>query len=139
MSQLLTLLQQSIFITTIDLDNATYTTSAIQPLKPENQKRAIFWSTLIEFVGRLALAGLFLFLTNEDEPLFTLFGIEFTIESISLFGAGVFLLIRNGRELIELCTLGMKSGVSGGPGKGEATGSQASAARLENMSINYKG
>ena len=100
MSQLLTLLQQSVFITTIDLDNATYTTSAIQNLKPEKQQSAIFWGTTIEFIGRLLLTAIFLVLTNEDEPLFTLFGIEFTIESISLFGAGIFLLIRNGRELI---------------------------------------
>jgi predicted tellurium resistance membrane protein TerC len=101
MSQLLALLQQSIFITSIDLDNATYTTSAIQHLKPEKQQIAIFWGTLLEFIGRLLLTALFLILTNEDEPLFTLFGVEFTIENISLFGAGTFLLIRNGRELID--------------------------------------
>jgi predicted tellurium resistance membrane protein TerC len=101
MSQLLTLLQQSVFITTIDLDNATYTTSAIQHLKPEKQQSAIFWATTIEFIGRLLLTSIFIILTNEDEPLFTLFGVEFTVESISLIGAGIFLLIRNGRELIE--------------------------------------
>jgi predicted tellurium resistance membrane protein TerC len=101
MSQLLTLLQQSLFITTIDLDNATYTTSTIQHLKPEKQQSAIFWGTILEFIGRLLLTTIFLILTNEDEPLFTLFGIEFTIESISLIGAGIFLLIRNVRELIE--------------------------------------
>jgi predicted tellurium resistance membrane protein TerC len=100
MSQILTLLQQSIFITSIDLDNATYTTSAIQHLKPEKQQIAIFWSTILEFIGRLLLVALFLILTNENEPLFQLFGVEFTIESISLLGAGTFLLIRNGRELI---------------------------------------
>jgi predicted tellurium resistance membrane protein TerC len=101
MDLLLTLLQQSIFITSIDIDNATYTTSAIQRVKPEQQQSAIFWSTGLEFIGRLSLVALFLFLTNEEEPLFTLFGVEFTIESISLFGAGTFLLISNGRELVN--------------------------------------
>lgn len=101
MGQFLTLLQQSIFITSIDLDNATYTTNAIQRVKPEQQQIAIFWGTCLEFIGRLLLMALFVVLTNEEKPLFTLFGVEFTVESISLFGAGTFLLIRNGRELID--------------------------------------
>lgn len=101
MDLLLTLLQQSIFITSIDIDNATYTTGAIQRLKPEQQQSAIFWATCLEFIGRLLLVALFLVLTNEEEPLFTLFGVEFTIDSISLFVAGAFLLISNGRELIN--------------------------------------
>jgi predicted tellurium resistance membrane protein TerC len=101
MSQMLTLLQQSIFITSIDLDNATYTTNAIQSIEPQRQQNAIVVTTLFEFIGRIMLTALFVFLTNEDEPLFTLFGIEFTVESISLFAAGIFLLIRNSRELIE--------------------------------------
>jgi predicted tellurium resistance membrane protein TerC len=70
-------------------------------VKPEQQQSAIFWSTGLEFIGRLSLVALFFFLTNEEEPLFTLFGVQFTIESISLFGAGTFLLISNGRELIN--------------------------------------
>jgi predicted tellurium resistance membrane protein TerC len=100
MSQFLTLLQQSIFITSVDLDNATYTTSAIQSVEPLRQQTAIVVTTVLEFIGRILLTALFIFLTNEDEPLFTLFGIDFTIESISLFAAGTFLMIRNGRELI---------------------------------------
>jgi predicted tellurium resistance membrane protein TerC len=99
--ELLILLQQSIFLTSIDLDNATYTTGAIQHLKPEQQQLAIFWGIVLEFIGRLLLVTLFLGLTIEEKPLFILFGIEFTVESLSLFGAGTFLLFRNGRELIS--------------------------------------
>ncbi|MCB0163812.1 MAG: hypothetical protein KDI79_06285 [Anaerolineae bacterium] len=98
---MLTLLQQSLYMTSIDLDNATYTTNAIQRLKPQQQQMAIFWGTLLEFIGRLILLTIFIVLTNEEKPLFTLFGVEFTVDALSLFGAGVFLMVRNGRELID--------------------------------------
>ena len=101
MDQLLILLQQCILVTSIDIDNATYTTSAIQRIEPKQQQRAIFLSTIIELIGRLILLTIFLVLTNEEEPLFTIFGIEITIDSLSLFGVGAFLLIVNGRELID--------------------------------------
>ena len=102
MGELLVLLQQSLFMTAIDLDNATYTTAAIQPLKPKQQQKAILWATLLEFAGRLLLVAVFLILANEEEPLFTVFGIEFTIENISLLGAGTFLLVRNSWELANI-------------------------------------
>ena len=98
---LLTLLQQTIFITSIDLDNASYAIGAIQRLKPQQQQIAIFWSTFLELMGRLLLIAIFVILTGEEKPLFTFGGVAFTVENISLFAAGTFLLVRNGRGLID--------------------------------------
>jgi predicted tellurium resistance membrane protein TerC len=97
----LTLLQQSLAMTAIDIDNATYTTGAINAVPANKQQRIIFWSTVVEFLGRLLLALLFLFVFSGSKPLFVLFGIEFSAETISLFAAGIFLLISNGRELVH--------------------------------------
>jgi predicted tellurium resistance membrane protein TerC len=95
---ILTFLSQALGITLVDIDNAMYTTGRISALT-ERRRLALGLSLALEFVGRLLLLWLFLVLTNETEPLFTIFGFEFTLESIALLGAGGYLLISNSREL----------------------------------------
>jgi predicted tellurium resistance membrane protein TerC len=83
------------------VDNALYMTSAVDPVPPEQQKRAIFWGLVIEFFVRIALVILFGYIASGTDVLFMAFGIEFTAETISLLAAGIFLLIRSTRDLIR--------------------------------------
>ena len=101
MVQLLTLLQQSILVTLLDVDTAVYMTSAIEHLPFRKQQQAIRWGLLAEFAGRIGLISLFYSLFSENETLFTLFGIKFTPDSISLFIAGTFLLYKSSSDLYE--------------------------------------
>lgn len=43
MAQLLTLLRLSLSVSLLDVDNALYMTSVIDPLPPKKQKKAIRW------------------------------------------------------------------------------------------------
>ncbi len=104
MVQLLTLLQQGILATLLDVDNAVYMTSAIEHLPFRKQQQAIMWGLFAEFAGRIGLISLFYSLFSENETLFTLLGIKFTPDSISLFIAGTFLLYKNSSELYEFLT-----------------------------------
>ncbi len=104
MVQLLTLLQQGILVTLLDVDTAVYMTSAIEHLPFRKQKQAIMWGLLAEFAGRIGLIGLFYSLFSENETLFTLLGIKFTPDSISLFIAGAFLLYKSSSDLYEFLT-----------------------------------
>ena len=101
MEQLLRLLGLSATTALLDVDNALYMTSAVDPLPPEKQKRAIFWGLGIEFFVRIGLVILFGYIASGTEVLFEIFGIEFTAETISLLAAGIFLLIRSTRDLIR--------------------------------------
>ena len=104
MIQLLNLLQKAMVVTLLDADNAVYMTSAIKHLPFRKQKQAIMWGLLAEFAGRIALVGLFYSLFSENETIFTLLGIKFTPDSISLFIAGTFLLYNGSSELYEFLT-----------------------------------
>lgn len=101
MNQLLGLLWLGVTTTLLDVDNALYMTSAIEPLPAEKQRRAIFWGLLIEFFARIGLVILFGYLASGTEPLFVFAGIEFTAETISLLLAGIFLFIRSSRDLFR--------------------------------------
>ncbi len=101
MVQLLTLLQQAILATLLDIDGAFYMTSAIERLPFRKQQKAIIWGLFAEFVGRVSLISLFYSLLSENKTLFSVLGIKFDPDSISLFIAGAFLLLKNGRELYE--------------------------------------
>lgn len=101
MAQLLTLLQLSLSVTLLDVDNALYMTSAVDQLSPEQKKKAIRWGLLIEFLARLVMVVIFGFIASGTEVLFEIFGIEFTAETISLLAAGIFLFVRTIRELVS--------------------------------------
>ncbi len=101
MNEFVRLLWLGLSTTLLDVDNALYMTSAIDQLPSDEQKRAIRWGLLIEFFARLGLVLIFGYLANGTESLFELFGIEFTAETLSLLGAGLFLLIRSARELVR--------------------------------------
>jgi predicted tellurium resistance membrane protein TerC len=104
MDQLLGLLSLSATTALLDVDNALYMTSAVDPLPREQQKRAIFWGLVIEFLARIVLVILFGFIASGTEVLFEAFGIEFTAETISLLAAGIFLLLRSARDLLRFFT-----------------------------------
>ena len=91
-------------MTLLDVDTAVYMTSAIEHLQFRKQKQAIMWGLLAEFAGRIGLIGLFYSLFSENETLFTLLGIKFTPDSISLFIAGAFLLYKSSSDLYEFLT-----------------------------------
>ena len=97
---LLELLKQGLVVTALDVDNALYMTSMVEQLEPARQRRAIFWGLLIELIGRLALIALFTFVISGTEPLFEIFGIQFTVESLSLLAAGSFLFVKSSQELL---------------------------------------
>jgi predicted tellurium resistance membrane protein TerC len=101
MQYLLELVKLGAATTLLDVDNALYMTAAIEPLPPEKQKKAIFWGLLLEFSARILLVLVFGFLASGTEPLFKIFGIEFTAETISLLAAGIFLVVRSTRELFN--------------------------------------
>ena len=101
MEQLLRIISLSVTTALLDVDNALYMTSAVDPLPPEEQKRAIFWGLGIEFFVRMGLVLLFGYIASGTEVLFEAFGIEFTAETLSLLAAGIFLLVRSSRDLIR--------------------------------------
>jgi predicted tellurium resistance membrane protein TerC len=82
MGSLLTLLRDGIYITSLDVDNAIYTTSAIEHLPRKAQRKAIFLAILIEFLARLVLIALFSWVLSGTRPLFVLFGVEFSIDVV---------------------------------------------------------
>ena len=101
MSSVFTFIRNSLLVTSLDIDNAMYATSVVDQVKPrKRQKRLIFWSLAIEYLGRLLLIFFFQNILSGSQPLFELFGIPFSIETISLIAAGLFLTIRSGRELV---------------------------------------
>ena len=84
MDALLRLLIQGFGVALVDVDNAMYSTRRISGLKTRRHL-ALVLSLALEFVGRLGLPYIFLSVTGAQKPLFELFGIQFTIETISLF------------------------------------------------------
>ena len=104
MVQLLILLRQGILSTMLDVDNAVYMTSRIKNLPFKKQKQAIIWGLLIEFIGRIALLGFLGSLLSENKVFFSLVGVKFTPDSISLFIAGSFLLYKSSGDLYEFLT-----------------------------------
>ncbi len=105
MIQLLTLLKQGILSTLLDVDNAVYMTSRIKNLSFKQQRQAIIWGLLMEFIGRIALIGFFGSFLSQNKVLFTLVGVKFTPDSISLFVAGAFLLYKSSGDLYEFVTI----------------------------------
>jgi predicted tellurium resistance membrane protein TerC len=101
MELILFVVVEGLLFTSIDLDNAMYITSVISNLPGRRRGAVIAGALLLEFVGRLGLILLFVWVVRGDEPLFTLFGLPVTVEMLSLFAAGLFLSIRNGRQLIN--------------------------------------
>jgi predicted tellurium resistance membrane protein TerC len=101
MPPLLDMLRLGVTTTLLDVDNALYMTSAIDPLPAEKQKKAIFWGLVIEFFARIILVIIFGYLASGTEPLFVIAGIEFTAETLSLLAAGIFLLFRSSRDLFR--------------------------------------
>ena len=104
MVQLLTLLKQGILSTLLDVDNAVYMTSRIKNLSFKKQRQAIIWGLLMEFIGRIAVISLIGSFLSENKVLFTLVGVKFTPDSISLFIAGAFLLYKSIGDLYEFWT-----------------------------------
>ena len=99
MIQFLILLRQSFFVTLLDVDNAIYMTSVLEELPRQKHRQAIAWGILNELIGRICLIGLLGAFLRQNEALFTLFGIEFTPDAISLFIAGSFLIVKSSNEL----------------------------------------
>ena len=99
--EILAFLSLAIGVTIIDIDNAMYATSQISTME-ERRRLGLGLSLVLEFVGRLILVWLFFTLTNETEPLFTIFGFGFTLEVIALLIAGGYLLISNSQELRKI-------------------------------------
>ena len=104
MVQLLILLKQGILSTLLDVDNAIYMTSRIKNLSFKEQRQAIIWGLLIEFIGRIVVISLIGSFLSENKVFFTLVGIKFTPNSISLFIAGSFLLCKSSGDLYDFWT-----------------------------------
>ena len=99
---LLNLLRNGITITALDVDNALYMTSVLDENPPKTHRRLLFWGLFVEFVGRLLLIYIFGVVLGGRDLIFSIFGFELSIESLSLIAAGLFLLIKNGRELSHI-------------------------------------
>ena len=123
MTNILTLLRNGLIVTSLDIDNALYMTSVVDQVKPKKrQQQFIFWGLLVEYVGRLALILFFSNVFSGSEPLFVLFGIPFSIVSISLIAAGLFLTIRSGRDLWSLFMGGDEAEVAASDIEGKSVG-----------------
>ena len=99
MIEFLILLRQSFFITLLDVDNAIYMTSMVEGLPQQKHRQVIAWGIFSELAGRIILIGLLGAFLSQNEALFTLFGIDFTPDTISLFVAGSFLIAKSSHEL----------------------------------------
>ncbi len=102
MIDILSLLRGGFTITALDVDNALYMTSVLDENPSHQHRRILFWGLFAEFVGRLLLIYFFVKFLNGRDLHFSIFGIQLSLETISLVAAGLFLLIRNGRELIHI-------------------------------------
>lgn len=98
---ILQLLWLGLIATSLDVDNALYMTSQIKALDAKEQKKAIFYGIVLEYVGRIALIVISLYLLSGNQPLFTLSGIHFTAQNIALLFAGAFLFLKSSKELID--------------------------------------
>jgi predicted tellurium resistance membrane protein TerC len=99
---ILDLLLIGLSLTLVDVDNAMVTTGEIQRLAQHRQRRAMILVLAGEFAGRIGLIILFTAIISGDQPLFFLFGRPVTMESLSLFIAGTYLVANTGRELLHL-------------------------------------
>lgn len=106
-------MRSSLIVTSLDIDNAMYMTSVVDQVTPQKrQKSLVFWGLAVEYVARLLIILFFKNVFSGSEPLFALFGIPFSIESISLIAAGLFLIIRSGRELVAYVRGGDKAEIA---------------------------
>jgi predicted tellurium resistance membrane protein TerC len=102
MSQLLALLVQGLIGSAFDIDNALYMTSVLQTVRPERQRTLIAWGLLVELIARFLLVAFFRTVIGGSQTLFALFGLKVSLDTLALLGAGAFLFVRSGRELLDL-------------------------------------
>ncbi len=88
----------------LDVDNAVYVTSRIKNLPFQKQRQAIVWLLFVEFIGRVVFISVFGSFLRANKVLFTLLGVNFTPDSVSLFIAGSFLLYKSSGDLYEFLT-----------------------------------
>ena len=102
MFELFNLLRNGITVTALDVDNTLYMTAVLDENPPTAHRRLLFWGLFAEFIGRLLLIYFFLVVLGGRDVTFSLLGFEFGIEDVALIAAGLFLLIKNGRELTHI-------------------------------------
>lgn len=123
MSAIFTFIRNSLLVTSLDIDNAMYVTSVVDQVTPRKQQKVlIFWSLFIEYLARLLLILFFQNVFSGSQPLFELFGIPFSIETISLIAAGLFLTIRSGRELVAYVRGGDEAEIAASDIEGKSFG-----------------
>ncbi|MGI9598266.1 MAG: TerC family protein, partial [Acidimicrobiales bacterium] len=98
------LLGKGVGSTALDVDNALYMTSMTGAVDHKDQDKLIFWGIVAEFIGRVALLALALYVFSGDDPLFTIGGIGFTPPMVASLVAGAFLLWTNGGDLYNTLT-----------------------------------
>ena len=85
-----------------DIDGALYLSAMSQAVEKDQQNRLIRWALLIEYVGRLIFIALVVYLLRDDPELFSLFGLRFTLGSVTLLVFGGYLFFTSSVELGEL-------------------------------------
>lgn len=101
MTLLFDLLRAGVLVTALDIDNALYMTAVVDNVPEPRQNRVVLFALLAEFVGRLGLIALILWVFGGRQVTIALFGFEVSVESIALIAAGLFLFLRSSRELIR--------------------------------------
>ena len=101
MEQLFQYLWLGLIATGLDVDNAVYMTTVVQQRPEDEKRRLILWGLLVEYVGRILLILVVLYLASGKEVLFTVSGFKVTLEVLSLFIAGALIFRGSTKELIE--------------------------------------
>ena len=98
---MLQLLLSGFNILLVDIDNTLFTADSVGKQKKEEQRRYLILLSSGELVLRLVLLWVFGWLISGTEPLFYIGPLAVTPETISLFTAGIYLLISSIRDLVK--------------------------------------
>ena len=101
MTLIFDLLRAGLLVTALDIDNALYMTAVVDNVSEKQQKRVVRLGLLAEFIGRLTLIFIIVYVFGSSDLTVNIFGVEVSFESIALLGAGIFLFVRSLRELIR--------------------------------------
>lgn len=85
----------------LGIDNLVFISVVTQRLPQKQQKPARQFGLALACVSRILLLAAVVWMTRLTQPLFTLFGQAFSINSLVLLGGGLFLLVKGTNEIHE--------------------------------------
>jgi predicted tellurium resistance membrane protein TerC len=95
----ISLLTLTILEIVLGIDNIIFISIVASRLPPEQQARARYIGLSLALIMRIILLSMIAWLASLTQPVFTLFGEEFSWRDIILIGGGLFLLVKGTSEI----------------------------------------